>query len=850
MWFYDVNMSGPGIKSIITSDNSIISVGLFTDSLKLQSHTLVSLAETDFYMVKYDANGNIIWLKSYEGNGHEDVHDIEIDESDNFYVTLGLDEASLNIDGQLIDSDNGCSVLLKFDNTGQLMWYKQGGSGDIYRNYFGKMKIDKKGNILLLGEYRWEPEYFGNTFRRPSYWRWVDVGEFLIKLDSNGEFLWYIDGSTDDKRFGIGDVAIDTENNIIISGSLLSYYTFGEITVDKRDGGDKYLIKIDENGKIIWFRTSGNIQGSYGHMDYLTIDEEGNYYVAGEFEDNLSFFGSVIKEKTDLKHGFLAKLDTSCNLIWIKHFESAWLDIRDLNWTRDHENLLLTGIYHNKLDAADLKLAHTGYQTYVLKLDKQGVIKNAFSSSGKNSAGLSIVEDYSGDLVLSGRYLDTMFWECQSTYSRDMAPYILKFRDNEEVFDLSIRSNASDCISNDSTFSLNINNYPRFRNYQWNYSDDFNLVSESYTSTQYHINLKYRSLQPGLINVDLEDTCGVTYQSSDFLSRVQFPPQRPELLDLPDSICLPTSISGEISSDSNIDKYIWHSLAGGADVEIDTTEINQNNIYFDENFNTGEIIVRAQNSCGVSEPDTSKIIIGQRTPNIPKGILGESQLCIDTEYLFEIDEYDPELKYTWDLTANSSAISPYQLKTSYTEPGVTDIVKLQAFNRCGISAYQEKSIQTLAPPQNLEIDADSCQQTLSVNQGEHISWYYLNELINNANSRTLAVQDTGIYYVENSNICGITQSDPIQVFPANFENVFIPNVITPNSDGINDNFIIGKSLLDSYLGIYNRFGKMVFEHNSYNNSFSGQNLPSGIYYYYIRNRCFSDDFKGSLSIIK
>lgn len=62
----------------------------------------------------------------------------------------------------------------------------------------------------------------------------------------------------------------------------------------------------------------------------------------------------------------------------------------------------------------------------------------------------------------------------------------------------------------------------------------------------------------------------------------------------------------------------------------------------------------------------------------------------------------------------------------------------------------------------------------------------------------------------------------------------IPNVFTPNNDGVNDFFEIEN--LEHYPGsimvIYNRHGRKVYEHNDYyQNWWDGGNQPDGTYYY-------------------
>ncbi len=61
----------------------------------------------------------------------------------------------------------------------------------------------------------------------------------------------------------------------------------------------------------------------------------------------------------------------------------------------------------------------------------------------------------------------------------------------------------------------------------------------------------------------------------------------------------------------------------------------------------------------------------------------------------------------------------------------------------------------------------------------------------------------------------------------------IPNIITPNNDGLNDNFVIVGNLLGSKLEIYNRWGRKVNEYASYQNQWNGEGQPDGVYYYYL-----------------
>jgi gliding motility-associated-like protein len=60
-----------------------------------------------------------------------------------------------------------------------------------------------------------------------------------------------------------------------------------------------------------------------------------------------------------------------------------------------------------------------------------------------------------------------------------------------------------------------------------------------------------------------------------------------------------------------------------------------------------------------------------------------------------------------------------------------------------------------------------------------------------------------------------------------------PNVITPNGDGINDFFVIPHAQLmpGNQLSIVNRWGNIVYETSSYQNTFLGNELSEGTYFY-------------------
>lgn len=101
--------------------------------------------------------------------------------------------------------------------------------------------------------------------------------------------------------------------------------------------------------------------------------------------------------------------------------------------------------------------------------------------------------------------------------------------------------------------------------------------------------------------------------------------------------------------------------------------------------------------------------------------------------------------------------------------------------------------------------------------------------------------------------------DTAQSFVTITEGILVPNVFTPNGDGINDEFTLPNSGMSEYhIQIFDRWGVMVFESedsqfhwNGYANNGDGKLCTSGTYYFVLRARSYVNvyDTKGFLTLI-
>ena len=80
---------------------------------------------------------------------------------------------------------------------------------------------------------------------------------------------------------------------------------------------------------------------------------------------------------------------------------------------------------------------------------------------------------------------------------------------------------------------------------------------------------------------------------------------------------------------------------------------------------------------------------------------------------------------------------------------------------------------------------------------------------------------------------------------------FVPNAFSPNGDGKNDLFKIPfiTNLKENNVVVFNRWGKKVFEADNYANTWDGENLPSGTYFYVVSAPNFKT-MQGTVSIFR
>lgn len=98
------------------------------------------------------------------------------------------------------------------------------------------------------------------------------------------------------------------------------------------------------------------------------------------------------------------------------------------------------------------------------------------------------------------------------------------------------------------------------------------------------------------------------------------------------------------------------------------------------------------------------------------------------------------------------------------------------------------------------------------------------------------------------------------LFSQSCESPVVPDVFTPNNDGVNDLLIIKciEFFPDNHFTVYNRWGQQVYDAEGYSNNWGGTwdqtkgDLPDGVYVYILSAMINNEkkDFTGTITITR
>jgi len=320
----------------------------------------------DYATIKYDPDGNELWVQRYNGPGNSaDIAlALAVDGSGNVYVT-GVSVGSGTSDDY---------ATIKYYPDGDTAWVRRyNGPPGNSQDAANAIAVDGSGNVYVTG-------YSTGSGTGPDY--------ATIKYYSNGDTAWVRTyngpGNNDDWAFA---VAVDGSGNVYVTG----------VSVGSGTNYDYATIKYDPQGNELWVK---RYNGNDDHALAIAVDGSGNVYITGR-----SYGSGTNYDYATIKY------DPQGNELWVKRYNgpgNAWDGAYSIA-VDGSGNIYVTGVSYGsetERDYATIKYDPQGNELWVKRYNGPGnSIDGAYAIAVDGLANVYVTG------VSNGDYATIKYWQ-------------------------------------------------------------------------------------------------------------------------------------------------------------------------------------------------------------------------------------------------------------------------------------------------------------------------------------------------------------------------------------------------------------------------------------------------------
>ncbi len=387
---------GYGMSVCADTSGNIYQAGMFNGpTIAFGSYTLTNSLGYEPFLVKYDANGNVIWAQT-SNSIFSDHYATAVctDISGNIYMAGSFFSGMVAFGTYTLNKVGAANIfLVKYDSNGNVLWAKNArGTSQSAR----KITCDMNGNVFVGGDYN-GPSCAFDTYTLTST---GNQNVFLAKYDPNGNVLW-AKGSKGTNYDNGNSVSTDASGNSYLTGYFQSpSIIFGPYTLTNSGVGNAFLTKFDPNGNILWAQCStGSMSWSSGQGYSISSDAAGNTYLGGSFSGPVSF-GATILNTVTIRYA-VWKFDTNGNVIWMRAPTNLYNvpNAQGYAISTNGASTFISGVFMDTLYVGTYTLIPqfgASMPMYIVEYDVNGNVLFAteLSSGGSNQQNNNYVDKY------------------------------------------------------------------------------------------------------------------------------------------------------------------------------------------------------------------------------------------------------------------------------------------------------------------------------------------------------------------------------------------------------------------------------------------------------------------------
>jgi len=308
-WQKSYGGAGEDVGNVVeqTADGGFVVVG---------ETSSYGFGEKDIWVLKLNAQGNIIWQKPFGGTGDDSGCAVE-----------PADGGALLVLGTTTSFGfSGAAMLVKVSSSGEVLWQRAIGGDTV--NRARALAATADGGAVVAGETR------STTTGDSDAW--------LVKVDADGEIVWQerCGGKKADVAMSVREAA---DGSLAVAGFTYSYGA---------GNSDAWFLKISSTGKLLQQRTYGGAgwDDAYG----ICMADDGGYFLGGATRPSASTPWDF----------WILRLDSDLKILWQRRYGGSKDDMLYSIRSADDGGCVVAGLTESfgsgSTDAWLLRLDSTG----------------------------------------------------------------------------------------------------------------------------------------------------------------------------------------------------------------------------------------------------------------------------------------------------------------------------------------------------------------------------------------------------------------------------------------------------------------------------------------------------------
>jgi hypothetical protein len=385
-----------GVAVAVDGDGNVIVAGQFQGSISFGADPFDANSGYDVFVAKFDPDGNHLWSQRFGGGDNQYAVALAVD-GENRIVLGGHFSGTIDLDRPHDSVSYSDLYVAKLSPSGEVLWSKRFGDdgGQLLRD----LDVDSAGDIAITGTFNGTINFDGTTYDRVGT-GYEDV--FVAKLGADGAVLWSAAYGNDHDQEGTA-VALDSAGAVVVGGWTHGALAVGGPTLQNEGGTDIFVAKYDSDGAHAWSKRFGD--SDYQYITDVAVDSEDRILLTGHFGGAVNFGGNQLSS-TDGLDVFVAKLAPGGGHSWSQRFGDQFDQEARGIVVDGSDNIFVTGSFTLGIDLGGGYHECAGDDdVFLLKLQADGthVWSQPFGSLLSES-GRSVATDAEGNVALIGTY--------------------------------------------------------------------------------------------------------------------------------------------------------------------------------------------------------------------------------------------------------------------------------------------------------------------------------------------------------------------------------------------------------------------------------------------------------------